>query len=107
MGVLPTCKQKRLQKYRYLIAGAFTLHGMTFRIPLKPVIPTTKIVVSAIKVYQVQSRQLNFTSRVAKNSLCSLKIIGRYQTRQNTLNASSAQSPSVKNTGSEDFPFIH
>ena len=52
MGVLPTCKRKRLQKYRY--AGAFALHGMALRLPLIPVSATTKIVAHAIKVYQVQ-----------------------------------------------------
>ena len=30
------------------------LHGITLRIPLKPVITTTKIAVGEIKVYQVQ-----------------------------------------------------
>ena len=50
--------------------------------------------------------QLNFTSRGAKDNLCSLKINGTYQTRQITLNASSAQSLPVKNTG-WDIPFIH
>ena len=36
--------------------GTFALHGMDLIIPLKPVITTTKIVVDAIKVHQVQSQ---------------------------------------------------
>ena len=43
--------------------------------------------------------QLNFTSMLAKNNLRSLKINGIYQTRQNTLNASSAHSFSGVATG--------
>ena len=35
---------------------AFALHGMALIIPLKPDITTTKIVVGAIKLYQVQSQ---------------------------------------------------
>ena len=59
--------------------------------------------------------QPNFTSRVAKNNSCSLKINGAYQTRQtHTLNATSAllfstsqrHFSTCKNTGWE-FPFIH